>query len=220
MDRNRDGLLNFRELVQAIGMTATADLTQRLKLLYTLHLPPLLTPADFESPTHSAGKYSLDNTSRHKSILHAAPLEFIRVLQLISDGAEMAAEATDFFDSMEQSVASLEMPVSVAEEPTAGTLSRSTSLNSQQGDQSWEIQSMGSLRSMIASKDSPLDLKTVPKMSQGHFIALWKTLYDMFPAQPEEQETYHCIASIGELTTRHVVRVSVTANLNVLDEIK
>ncbi|XP_014472834.1 PREDICTED: TBC1 domain family member 9 isoform X4 [Dinoponera quadriceps] len=168
MDRNRDGLLNFRELVQAIGMTATADLTQRLKLLYTLHLPPLLTPADFESPTHS-------------------------------DGAEVAAEATDFFDSMEQSVASLEMPISMAEEPTVSTLSRSTSLNSQQGDQSWEIQSMGSLRSMIASKDSPLDLKTVPKMSQGHFIALWKTLYDMFPAQPEEQETYHCIASIGTL---------------------
>ncbi|KAF3421656.1 hypothetical protein E2986_04563 [Frieseomelitta varia] len=168
MDRNRDGLLNFRELVQAIGMTATADLTQRLKLLYTLHLPPLLTPVDFESPTHS-------------------------------DGAEVAAEATDFFDSMEQSVASLEMPVSIGEEPSIGTLSRSTSLTSQQGDQSWEVQSMGSLRSMIASKDSPLDLKTVPKMSQGHFIVLWKTLYDMFPAQPEEQETYHCIASIGTL---------------------
>lgn len=117
------------------------------------------------------------------------------------DGAEVAAEATDFFDSMEQSVASLEMPISMAEEPTVGTLSRSTSLNSQQGDQSWEVQSMGSLRSMIASKDSPLDLKTVPKMSQGHFIALWKTLYDMFPAQPEEQETYHCIASIGEICT-------------------
>jgi len=112
------------------------------------------------------------------------------------DGAEMAAEATDFFDSMEQSMASLEMPVSVAEEPTAGTLSRSTSLTtSQQGDQSWEIQSLDSMRSMIIT----LDLKNVPKMSQRHFIALWKTLYDMFPAQPEEQETYHCIASIGEL---------------------
>ncbi|XP_034194602.1 TBC1 domain family member 8/9 isoform X2 [Osmia lignaria lignaria] len=174
MDRNRDGLLNFRELVQAIGMTTTADLTQRLKLLYTLHLPPLLTPVDFESPTHS-------------------------------DGAEVAAEATDFFDSMEQSVASLEMPISLAEEPTIGTLSRSTSLNSQQGDQSWEVQSMGSLRSMVASKDSPLDLKTVPKMSQRHFIALWKTLYDMFPAQPEEQETYHCIASIGDVGKKFYV---------------
>ncbi|KAH0953971.1 hypothetical protein HN011_005478 [Eciton burchellii] len=165
MDSNHDGLLNFRELVQAIGMTATAELTQKLKLLYTLHLPPLLIPADFESPTHSA------------------------------DGAEMAAEATDFFDSMEQSAASLEMPVSMAEEPTAGTLSLSTSLNSQQGDQSWEIQSLDSMRSMIIT----LDLKNMPKMSQGHFIALWKTLYDMFPAQPEEQETYHCIASIGTL---------------------
>lgn len=98
---------------------------------------------------------------------------------------------------MEQSVASLEMPVSVAEDPTVGTLSRSTSMNSQHGDQSWEIQSMDSLRSMIASRDSPLDLKVVPKMSQRHFIALWKTLYDMFPAQLEEQETYHSIASIG-----------------------
>ncbi|XP_066586469.1 TBC1 domain family member 9 isoform X2 [Prorops nasuta] len=168
LDRNHDDLLNFRELVQGIGMTATVDLTQRLKLLYTLHLPPLLTPVDFESPVHSYG-------------------------------AEVAAEATDFFDSMEQSVASLEIPVSTAEELTAGTLSRSTSLNSQQGDQSWEVQSMESLRSMLASKDSPLDLKTVPKMSQRHFIVLWKTLYDMFPIQPEEQDAYHCIATIGTL---------------------
>lgn len=111
------------------------------------------------------------------------------------DGAEVAAEATDFFDSMEQN--SLEVPVSLAEEPV-NTLSRSTSTNSHAGDQSWEEQSMGSLRSMIASRDSPLDLKIVPKMSQPHFIALWKTLYDMFPSQPEDQETYHCIAEIGK----------------------
>ncbi|XP_058791505.1 TBC1 domain family member 9 isoform X2 [Phymastichus coffea] len=161
MDRNHDSLLNFKELVQAIAMTATVDSSQRLKLLYTLHLPPLLTPVDFESPSQS-----------------------------------VAAEATDFFDSMEQN--SLEVPVSLAEEPI-NTLSRSTSTNSHAGDQSWEEQSMGSLRSMIASRDSPLDLKTVPKMSQPHFIALWKTLYDMFSAQPEDQETYHCIAEIGTL---------------------
>ncbi|XP_074093659.1 TBC1 domain family member 8/9 isoform X2 [Cotesia typhae] len=166
MDRNHDGYLNFRETVQAIGITATADAAQRLKLLYTLHLPPLLTPVDIDSPTHS-------------------------------DGAEIAAEATDFFDTMEQSVASLDLSVSLAEEPSPSGLSRSISLNSQQGDQSWESQSMGSLRSMLDSKESPLELRNVPKMSQRHFIALWKTLYDMFPTQPEDQDIYHSIASIG-----------------------
>lgn len=56
MDRNHDGLLDFREVVRAISMTATVDSSQRLKLLYTLHLPPLLTPADFDSPTQSGKK--------------------------------------------------------------------------------------------------------------------------------------------------------------------
>lgn len=168
MDRNRDGQLNFREVVQAIGLTATADQTQRLKLLYTLHLPPLLSPVDFESPTHS------------------------------TDGAEVAAEATDFFDSMEKSAAaSLEIPVSLADELASGELSRSTSCNSQ-ADQSWEVQSMGSFRSMIASKDGFLDLKTVPKMSQRHFIAMMKTLYEMFHAQPDEADTI-CLAKIEAL---------------------
>ncbi|XP_034948646.1 TBC1 domain family member 9 [Chelonus insularis] len=165
MDRNHDGFLNFREIVQAIGVTATADVTQRLKLLYTLHLPPLLTPVDIDSPTHS-------------------------------DGAEVAAEATDFFDTMEQSAASLELAISLNDD--TDRLSRSISMNSQQGE-SWENQSMGSLRSLIDCKESPLEFKTVPKMSQRHFIALWKTLYDMFPAQPEDQDVYHSIATIGTL---------------------
>ncbi|XP_033221070.1 TBC1 domain family member 9 isoform X2 [Belonocnema kinseyi] len=169
MDRNRDGQLNFREVVQAIGLTGTADQTQRLKLLYTLHLPPLLLAYDFDPPSPT-------------------------------DGPEVAAEATDFFDSMEKSVASFEMPVySEKEAPVvAGSFSRSTSCHSQPGDESWENQSMDSFRSMIASKDSPLDLKVVPKMSQRNFIALWKTLYDMFPVQPEEADS-QCLAKIGTL---------------------
>ena len=140
--------------------------------------------------------------SSKKCIFSPLVLNILLILN-VANGAEVAAEATDFFDSMEQSAASLEFSLlNISDESTNfESLSRSTSLNSQQGaaaDQSWEIQSMGSLRSMLESKDTPLDLRIVPKMSQRHFIALWKTLYDMFPAQPEDQEVYHSIATIGK----------------------
>lgn len=64
MDRDEDGFLNFREFVFAIGMTSSADLTLRLKLLFTLHLPPLLTPAEIESPTQQ-GKASQEPGHYH-----------------------------------------------------------------------------------------------------------------------------------------------------------
>ncbi|KAK7864755.1 hypothetical protein R5R35_012261 [Gryllus longicercus] len=189
MDHNADGLLNFRELAAALGMTCTADLTQRLKLLYTLHLPPLLTAAELESPTSSAKH----NAQKKKM----APES-----QIQETGAEIAAEATDFFESMEQSVTSLESMSSHTEDSGREPEERPGSVASQHNylrDQSWEVRSTSSLRSLVEARDSRPDLKTVPRMSQPHFIMLWKTLYDMFQTQPEDQELFHSIATVGTL---------------------
>jgi hypothetical protein len=168
MDQNADGLLNFRQLAAALGLTCNADITQRLMLLYLLHLPPLLTPAEIESPTHS------------------------------DSGPEVAAEATDFFDSMEQSVTSLESFSSQTEESST-LAARESEHERPQREQSWEVRSMESLRCLVEPHDSRPDLKSVPRMSQPHFIVLWKTLYDLFQSQPEDLETFHSISAVGTL---------------------
>lgn len=168
MDENQDGFLNFRELVISLGLTCTADSTQRLKLLYMIHLPPLLSEADFDSPTQP------------------------------ESGAEVAAEAVEFFNSMDYSKPNLSNPTS--EEPlTPASIDSSFSGHLGSAEPSWEIRSLSSIRSLIKSKDSKINLKSVPKMSQHNFIMLWKSLHDMFQTQPDDQDTYHAIADVGTL---------------------
>jgi hypothetical protein len=184
LDANRDGYLNFRELAAAIGLTSTADPSQRLKLLYTIHLPPLLCMSDIESPVKN------------------------------EHGAEIASEATEFFDSVEQSVNmdSLSLHSEEASTPTTSYTwqksfeSQSSSMdnsfasnNGASTEMTWEIKSLTNLRNLVQSKDTKINLKAVPKMTQHHFITLWKTVYDIFQTEPEDQDTYHAIANVGTL---------------------
>lgn len=175
MDQNRDGYLNFRELVAAIGLTSTADPAQRLKLLYTIHLPPLLCLSDIESPARNEA------------------------------GTEIAAEATDFFENIQQQT--LESPLvedspSPSYRPSFEFQSSIESYNGASGaagEPNWEVKSLNSLRNIVQNKDSKLNLKSIPKMGQTHFITMWKTIYDIFQTQPEDQEVYHAIANVGTL---------------------
>ncbi|XP_050532969.1 TBC1 domain family member 9 isoform X2 [Daktulosphaira vitifoliae] len=71
MDMNDDGFLNFRELTMALGLTSTADVSIRFKILYLLHLPPLCV------------KEKSTLTDQNDSEI----------------GAEIASEAAEYFDA-------------------------------------------------------------------------------------------------------------------------
>lgn len=55
------------------------------------------------------------------------------------------------------------------------------------GEPSWEVKSLTNLRGLVLSKDSKINLRTVPKMTQLHFITLWKTVFDIIKTKPEDQ---------------------------------
>lgn len=41
----------------------------------------------------------------------------------------------------------------------------------------------------------------LPEMNQTHFIAMWKTFYDIFMQLKNEQELYHAVVKVGTLLT-------------------
>ena len=46
LDSNNDNMINFKEFVWLLGVLCRASPTERLRLIYLLHLPPALLPSD------------------------------------------------------------------------------------------------------------------------------------------------------------------------------
>ncbi len=82
MDRNDDGLLSFKELVQTLEALCKGDHARKAQLLYCLHLPGVVLPGELETP---------DSV----------------------DGAEVACDAADFFDAVDDMTESLEKQLHV-----------------------------------------------------------------------------------------------------------
>ncbi|XP_055077768.1 TBC1 domain family member 9B-like isoform X2 [Periophthalmus magnuspinnatus] len=60
-DQNQDGLVNFKEFIYPLTVMYHGDLTEKLKLLYKLHLPPALAPEEAESAQEAAQFFTPDN---------------------------------------------------------------------------------------------------------------------------------------------------------------
>ncbi|KAM9795001.1 TBC1 domain family member 9B [Neosynchiropus ocellatus] len=71
LDQNRDGLVNFKEFITGLSGMYHGDMTEKLKLLYKLHLPPALGPEDAESALEATNFFTDDlpaDSSRKDSL--------------------------------------------------------------------------------------------------------------------------------------------------------
>ncbi|KAJ3587618.1 hypothetical protein NHX12_011215 [Muraenolepis orangiensis] len=55
LDRNKDGLVNFKEFVTGLSGMYHGDMTEKLKLLYKLHLNPVLSEDDLKEAADGGG---------------------------------------------------------------------------------------------------------------------------------------------------------------------
>ncbi|XP_028906225.1 TBC1 domain family member 9B isoform X1 [Ornithorhynchus anatinus] len=173
LDENKDALINFKEFVTGMSGMYHGDLTEKLKILYKLHLPPALSPEEAESALEAASYFTEDISTE------VSP--FVSELDLF-----MHCESQD--------------PTSLEEREGAGngdSKERKEEKASSPPDYRYY------LRMWASEKESKKEtIKDLPKMSQEQFIELCKTLYNMFSEDPVEQELYHAIATVASLLLR------------------
>uniref|UniRef100_A0AAY4AM58 TBC1 domain family member 9 n=1 Tax=Denticeps clupeoides TaxID=299321 RepID=A0AAY4AM58_9TELE len=128
LDQNADALINFREFINGLSVLCHGDLTEKLKLLYKMHVLP--------------GK-------------HLLPQLFYSVYLALLYNAVKKMHTPDYRTYLRL----------------------------------WNQE----------TKTKPENMKDLPKMNQGQFIELCKTLYNMFSEDPNEQELYHATATVTSL---------------------
>ncbi|XP_022419016.1 TBC1 domain family member 9B isoform X3 [Delphinapterus leucas] len=173
LDENKDSLINFKEFVTGISRMYHGDLTEKLKVLYKLHLPPALSPEEAESALE-ATHYFTENSSSEASPL-ASDLDLF-----------LPWEAQEALQQEEQEGAGNDVQEKRREE---------------KGTSPPDYRHY--LRMWAKEKEVQKEtIKDLPKMNQEQFIELCKTLYNMFSEDPMEQDLYHAIATVASLLLR------------------
>ncbi|XP_060096321.1 TBC1 domain family member 9B isoform X2 [Heteronotia binoei] len=68
LDENKDALINFKEFATGMSGMYHGDLTEKLKLLYKLHLPPALSPEEAESALEATNYFTDVNTTEEAAV--------------------------------------------------------------------------------------------------------------------------------------------------------
>uniref|UniRef100_H3C586 TBC1 domain family member 9B n=1 Tax=Tetraodon nigroviridis TaxID=99883 RepID=H3C586_TETNG len=173
LDQNQDGLVNFKEFITGLSGMYHGDMTEKLKLLYKLHLLQAVCPEEAESAL-DATSFFADDGPQVVSHLSLFPEVF-----LLSD-AESAGQ----------------------HEATAGDMGKDRGLETEEKrDKVRDYRYY--LRMWAMEKEPKAEtIKDLPRMNQEQFIDLCKTLYNMFSEEPEEQHLYHSIATVASLLLR------------------
>uniref|UniRef100_A0A8U7P3X4 TBC1 domain family member 9 n=1 Tax=Corvus moneduloides TaxID=1196302 RepID=A0A8U7P3X4_CORMO len=142
LDENGDLLINFREFVSGLSAACHGDLTEKLKLLYKMHL--------HLSFHVKMLLLKVRNKSNNLRFLHG--LFPPSLGNLLAIGKKSSQENRNYLRMWSQE-----------------------------------------------NKSKAKTTKDLPKLNQGQFIELCKTMYNMFSEDPNEQDLYHATAAVTSL---------------------
>ncbi|KAM4834436.1 TBC1 domain family member 9 [Thomomys bottae] len=162
LDENGDALINFREFVSGLSAACHGDLTEKLELLYKMHvLPEPSSDPDEPDSAFEATQYFFEDITP----------ECTHVVGL---GGRSKPSVDDGF-------------VAVSLKPDKGK--RTNSQENRNYLRLWTPE----------NKAKSKNAKDLPKLNQGQFIELCKTMYNLFSEDPHEQELYHATAAVTSL---------------------
>lgn len=161
LDENGDSLINFREFVSGLSAACHGDLTEKLKLLYKMHvLSDLCQDQEEPDSAFEATQYFFEDIT--PDCTHVIGLE-PRNKQGVEEGFV------------------------------------AVSLKTNKGKKTNGQENRNYLRMWAQEKAKSGAANALPKLNQGQFIELCKTMYNMFSEDPCEQELYHATAAVTSL---------------------
>lgn len=177
MDSNRDGFLNFRELVQTFNALCKGDHVLKLRLFYCLHLPGVVLPGELEH----LNKPHLDEVDN-------------------GGGADEACDAEHFFDVANRGLDEVAEQIKDDEELDTNTrlhTEDATSLRSLHR-RLFFVPNPGDKKKSMGPK--------LPQLPRDNFVLLWKSLHDLVEfgnlddtTMEGRQAMYHSISVMGTL---------------------